>query len=160
MIWAIVAGVLIVCGGFYYWYGSVMEKEEVKIKKDYRYIAKDVLKRSGKESIAFYLGKLADPNYVSTYGHGYKWFIAAEELGQIGKLAIPGLIKKLDTKNDYERTQAIYALRLAAQHNNVKAFTGGEYVKITSLAFPPPEKHRAVVGAWKSWYEKYKSNWE
>ena len=44
----------------------------------------------------------------------------------VGKPAIPGLIEKLETDDDYERALALYALLLASQHENVKEFTNGE----------------------------------
>lgn len=158
----IVAAVIIlvvISGGIYYWQRS---KAEIVIEKSQNQIVslENNTQQLQKELMFIYLDKLKDPNYTSTYGDGYTWYIAAEELGNIGKHVIPYLIEKLNTKDDYERTQTLYALRLAAQHENVKFFTGGEYVKDNSLAFPPPERHPDLVKAWKSWYEKYKDNWE
>src|SRR5687768_2302477 len=49
------------------------------------------------QKIRFNLDKLKDRSYTKTYGDGNTWYTAAEELGGIGKPAIPHLIKKLDT---------------------------------------------------------------
>ena len=106
----------------------------------------------------FLLSKLKDPNYTDTYNEGYTWYIAAEELGMIGKPAIPFLIEKLHTRDDYERTQTLYALLLASQKENVRAFTGGEYVKGNGMALPRPEDHPDIIHDWKVWFEKYKDN--
>ena len=110
------------------------------------------------KDLPFLLSKLKDPNYTDTYGDGYTWYIAAEELGLIGKPAIPFLIEKLDTTDDFERTQTLYALLLAAQNENVRMFTSGEYVKGNGMAFPEPQNHPEIVNSWKEWFEKYKGN--
>ena len=128
-----------------------------RLRKALEYVLKETLHKTDQDPLMLYLDKLKDPNFTSTYGDGYIWYIAAEELGKMGKPAIPFLIKKLDTKDNFERNQALYALMLAAQHENVKSFTDGEYVK--NYEFPPPEKDASVIKAWQSWYKKYKSNW-
>jgi septal ring factor EnvC (AmiA/AmiB activator) len=128
-----------------------------RLRKALEYVLKETLDKTDQDPLMFYLDKLKDTNFISTYGDNYTWYIAAEELGKMGKPAIPFLIKKLDTKDNFERNQALYALMLAAQHENVKSFTGGEYVK--NYEFPSPGKDVSVIKAWQSWYEKYKSNW-
>ncbi|MFQ6066055.1 MAG: hypothetical protein ACE5K3_02105 [bacterium] len=178
---AVVAG-LLAGGGVYYWQRSLAEnKKEQALKKARNevaqeftlmrneinvlrtkldYVLKETLQRTVQDPLSFYLDKLKDRNFTSTYGEGYTWYIAAEELGKMGKLAIPYLIEKLNTKDDYERTQALYALLLASQCGNVTSFTGGEYVRESAQAFPPSEEHPRLVKAWKAWYEKYQSNWQ
>jgi bla regulator protein BlaR1 len=108
------------------------------------------------EKVQFYLDKLKDKSYTGTYGEGYTWYTAAEELGMIGKPAIPGLIEKLDSKDDYERALALYALLLASQHDNVKSFTNGEYINV-NLDFNA-ETHPEMIEIARAWWEKYKEN--
>jgi septal ring factor EnvC (AmiA/AmiB activator) len=128
-----------------------------RLRNALEYVLKETLRKTAQDPLEFYLEKLKDPDFISTYGDDYTWYIATEELGKMGKPAIPFLIKKLDTKDNFERKQALYALMLAAQHENVKSFTGGEYVK--NDEFPSPEKDTSIIKAWRSWYEKYKNNW-
>ena len=152
--------VVVISGGVYYWQRSKAKIEIEKLQNQIVSLGNNA-QQLQRKLMFIYLDKLKDPNYTSTYGHGYIWYIAAEELGNIGKPAIPYLIEKLNTKDDYERTQTLYALMLAAQHENVKIFTGGEYVKDKySSAFPLPERHPDLIKAWEFWYEKYKDNWE
>lgn len=108
------------------------------------------------EDIQMYLDKLKDKSFTGTYGDGYTWYTAAEELGMIGKPAIPGLIAKLDTEDDYERALVLYALLLSTQHENVKSFTNGEYIEV-NLDFNA-DSHPAMVEKAKAWWEKYKEN--
>lgn len=126
------------------------------------YMQNELLAQSKQEPLFFYLDRLRDSNFTSTYGHGYTLYVAAEELSNnIGKPAIPYLIRKLETEEDYERTQVLYALRLAAQHENVKVFTHGEFpTGGHNLAFPRPASHPDLVKAWNSWWEKYRNHWE
>ncbi len=110
-------------------------------------------------SVEYYLEKLKDKSFTGTYGDGEEpkvWYTAAEELGMVGKPAIPGLIEKLETDDDYERALALYALLLASQHENVKEFTNGEYIDVT-LDFNP-ETHRSMVDKALAWWDKYKDN--
>lgn len=108
------------------------------------------------EKVEFYLGKLKDKSFTGTYGEGYTWFTAAEELGMIGKPAIPGLIEKLETEDDYERALALYALLLTTQHDNVNTFTNGEHIDV-NLDFDS-NNHPEMVDKAKAWWDKYKQN--
>ncbi len=108
--------------------------------------------------IFFYLDKLKDRKFTSTYGDGYIWYTAAEELGKMGKPVIPYLIRNLETNDDYERALTLYALLLATQQDNVKQFTKGDYLK-TELDFNP-KTHPQKLKMAKDWWEKYKLNWE
>lgn len=108
------------------------------------------------EKVEFYLEKLKDKEFTGIYNEEYTWYIAAEELGMIGKLAIPGLIEKLDTQDDYERALALYALLLATQQDNVKSFTNGEYINV-NLDFNK-DNHPEMVDLAKAWWNKYKNN--
>jgi len=111
------------------------------------------------QKVAFYLEKLKDKSFTDTYGDGEEpkvWYTAAEELGMLGKKSIPGLIEKLDTDDDYERALALYALLLASQDEEVKAFTDGEYIDVT-LDFNP-ETHPEMIDKAMAWWNKYKDN--
>lgn len=108
------------------------------------------------EKVEFYLDKLKDKEFIGTYGDGYTWYTAAEELGMIGKPAIPGLIEKLKTQDDYERALALYALLLASQQDNVKQFTNGEYIEV-NLDFNKDNHPDMIDKAW-AWWEKFKEN--
>lgn len=101
----------------------------------------------------YYMNQLKDSTYTSTYNEEYTYYIAAENLGQIGKPAIPKLIEKLSTEDDYERALVLYALLLASQADNVKAFAGSDYIQ-TSLDFDS-RNHPAQVKIAMAWWEKY-----
>lgn len=109
--------------------------------------------------VMFYIHKLKDEDFTLVYGdeNANIWYTAAEELGLIGKPAIPYLIKNLQTKNDYERAVTLYALLLSSQHENVKSFTKGEYINV-SLDFNV-ENHESYKKIALDWWEKYKHNW-
>lgn len=62
------------------------------------YVLKENLARSGQDPLSFYLAKLKDRNFTSTYGEGHTFHIAAEELGAMGKPAIPHLIQNWTPK--------------------------------------------------------------
>ncbi|PKM52377.1 MAG: hypothetical protein CVV02_01095 [Firmicutes bacterium HGW-Firmicutes-7] len=109
------------------------------------------------ENISYYLDKLKDKTYISTYGDEQEpsiWYTAAEELGTIGKPAIPYLIKKLKTSDSYEKGLVLYALLLASQDENLKEITNGEYIE-AGLTFDEKEQERFSADALK-WWEKYK----
>lgn len=105
--------------------------------------------------IDYYMDKLSDPTYTSIYNEEYVYYTAAEQLGQIGKMAIPPLIDQLDTSDDYERALVLYALLLASQDDTVKIFTNGEYIH-TNLDFDA-RNHPGQVEIALQWWEKYKS---
>ena len=103
--------------------------------------------------VDYYMDQLEDPTYTSVYNNDYTYYIAAESLGQIGKPAIPKLIQKLSTEDDYERSLALYALLLASQADNVKIFAGNDYIQ-TSLDFDS-RNHPALIERATAWWEKY-----
>lgn len=106
--------------------------------------------------IDYYIDKLSDPTYVNIYNTDYIYYTAAENLGQIGKPAIPKLINRLDTTDDYERALVLYALLLATQDDSVKSFTHGDYIEV-SLDFDA-RNHPADVEIAQKWWNKYKSH--
>lgn len=105
--------------------------------------------------IDYYIDKLSDPTFTTIYNQEYIYYTAAEQLGQIGKMAIPPLINRLDTTDDYERTLVLYALLLASQNNNVKAFAYDDYIP-TYLDFDA-RNHPQQVQLARDWWDKYKS---
>lgn len=106
--------------------------------------------------VDYYIDKLKDPTYVSIYNHDYIYYTAAENLGQIGKSAIPKLINQLDTPDDYERALVLYSLLLASQDDSVKTFAKNDYMDL-SLDFDA-RNHPADVEIAKKWWNKYKSH--
>ena len=101
----------------------------------------------------YYIDHLKDSTYTSIYNEDYTYYIAAENLGQIGKPAIPKLIEKLSTEDDYERSLVLYSLLLASQADNVKVFAGNDYI-LTSLDFDS-RNHPELVKIARAWWEKY-----
>jgi hypothetical protein len=114
-------------------------------------MVKEALERSGQTPLFFYLGNPKDHEFTDTYGDSYTWHIAAEEPGKIGKAAIPYLIKKLDSKDDFERRQVFYALLLATQGRDVLHFTRREFPWNEGGAYFTRDKHPPVVKGWKAW---------
>lgn len=105
--------------------------------------------------VDYYMDHLKDTSYCSTYNENYTYYTAAENLGLIGKPAIPKLIERLSTTDDYERALVLYALLLASQADNVKAFAGNDYIK-TSLDFDS-RNHPEQIKIATAWWKKYKS---
>lgn len=105
--------------------------------------------------VDYYIDKLGDKSYTTTYNEGYIYYTAAENLGSLGKAAIPKLIPILDTTDDYERSLALYALLLASQQEDVKAIVGDDYIKV-NLDFDATTHEKAVQIA-KEWWHKYQN---
>lgn len=105
--------------------------------------------------VDYYLDKLKDPTYISIYNEEYIYYTAAENLGQIGKAAIPKLIHLLNTPDDYERALALYALLLASQADNVKAFCSNDFIDV-SLDFDA-RNHPQNIKTALDWWERYKA---
>lgn len=103
----------------------------------------------------YYIDKLSDPTYTDIYNEEYIYYTAAENLGQIGKPAIPKLISRLQTPDDYERALVLYALLLASQDDSVQAFVGNDYINI-NLDFDARNHPKQVKIAY-DWWDKYKS---
>ena len=139
---------------------KVMTDEIKFLRKQLPDIMKETIRTMGVDSVDVYIKKLGDSLFVSHYGDYVKtvtWRIAAEELGAIGKRSVPHLIGLLDTENDYELSQVLYALMLASQHNDILSFTKDDN----------PSNRRRIEyrdmpksDAWKKWFEKYKHEWE
>lgn len=110
------------------------------------------------EKIEFYIDKLPDRTFTESYGHGYTWYTAAEELGMIGKPAVPQLIRQLDSNDDYVVMLSLYALQLASQDSAVTEKTGGEYIKLEGTVLSKDSNSLNVQIA-KSWWEKHRYLW-
>lgn len=111
--------------------------------------------------ILYYICKLKDKDFTRPYGNEeepYTWYIAAEELGMIGKPAIPYLVKNLQTNDVYEKGLTLYALLLASQCDSVNEFTNKDYIKV-GLTFSPEEQKEYVKIA-EEWWGKYKEYFE
>lgn len=114
--------------------------------------------KSEDEQILYYMSKLKDKSFVSTYGDKDEpsiWYTAAEELGMIGKAAIPYLINNLNTDDSYEKGLTLYALLLASQDTELMKLTSNEYID-AGLTFSQQEQEEYTRNA-LAWWEKYKS---
>lgn len=111
------------------------------------------------EEIEVYINKLPDRTYTETYGHGYTWYTAAEELGMIGKPAIPHLVKQLSSDDEYVVMLSLYALQLASQDSAVTEKTGGEYIELEGTVLSKESNSRNVQVA-TSWWNKHRHLWD
>lgn len=119
---------------------------------------------STREQVAFHISNLGDPSYVDHSGHGEhaarRFYLAPESLGTIGLPAIPPLIRLIGaTEDDYERTQAFYALRLAVQHENATALIGETTPYVppggSDHAFPAKSEHGLLLDSWNRWWGQH-----
>ncbi|REL32803.1 HEAT repeat domain-containing protein [Rhodohalobacter sp. SW132] len=111
------------------------------------------------EEIEFYIDKLPDRDFTETYGHGYTWYTAAEELGMIGKPAIPHLIRQLSSDDEYVVMLSLYALQLASQDSAVTEKTGGEYIELEGTVLSKESNSRNIQVA-ESWWNKHRHLWD
>src|SRR5690625_2106942 len=91
------------------------------------------------EEVSFYIEKLPDRDFVDVYGDDENpktWYTAAEELGQRGADAIPALVQRLHTEDDYELMLVVYALMLASQDAQVMQITQGDYLQLNVVLTP------------------------
>jgi len=146
---------------------SQIETSNTQLEKDIATLSDKVNKidesstqtKSLQDKTLYYLSKLGDKNYTSIYNNEYTWYIAAEELGKVGKDAIPLLIENLKTKDVYEKSLTFYALQLASQNANVKIFTNGEYINVKSALSFDEKDFNGMDKIVNDWWEKYKGNW-
>ena len=82
------------------------------------------------------------------------FYESAEKLGLIGKRAIKPLIEVLDSSDEYEVSQALYALRLVAQNENVIEITKGIYPN-SDEAIVPKESMEYMKKEWKEWFKRF-----
>ena len=112
------------------------------------------------DDIEYNLQRLSDRDYTQTYGDGENdkiWYTAAENLGEIGKPAIPHLIKKLDSDDEFEVMLALYALQLASQDSELQAQTGNNYLTLPSVLNPRANTHNRAIAL--SWWQEYEHLW-
>jgi len=91
------------------------------------------------EEISFYIEKLPDRDFVDVYGDDENpktWYTAAEELGQMGADAIPALVQRLHTEDEYELMLVVYALMLASQDARVMDATQDDYLQLDVVLTP------------------------
>jgi len=111
------------------------------------------------EEIEFYINKLPDRDFTETYGHGYTWYTAAEELGMIGKPAIPHLVKQLQSDDEYVVMLSLYALQLASQDSAVTEKTGGDYIELEGTVLSK-ESNSGNVQLAESWWNRHRHLWD
>lgn len=112
------------------------------------------------DQLHYNLRRLSDQTYTDRYGDGENvkiWYTAAETLGQIGKQAIPALIDRLDSDDEYEVMLALYALQLASQDEGLKADIGGNYLRLPSVLNPRANRQNRAIAL--SWWDDYQHIW-
>lgn len=113
------------------------------------------------DEVRYYISRLPDRSFVDTYGgeeHPRPWYIAAERLGQIGEPAIPPLVSRLDTQDEYELMLVLYALMLASQDPALMDATGGDYVELGTVLDPrynAENRARALA-----WWQRHGWRWQ
>ncbi len=113
------------------------------------------------EIVQYYIGKLPDRGYVDTYGgdeHPRPWYTAAEALGEIGKPAVPALIKRLDTPDPYELKLVLYALMLASQDQNLRAETNDDYLRLNTVLTQNTNKENRERAL--DWWQRFRHLWQ
>lgn len=111
---------------------------------------------SPEEEAAYYVSRLADRRFVSSYGDGDNpktWYIAAERLGEIGLPALPLLFAQLDTQNAYERMLVLYALQLATQDPLLMARTRGDYIQLETVLDPAGNAENTRIA--RQWWQRH-----
>lgn len=113
------------------------------------------------DEIHYYISRLADRRFIDVYGgeeHPRVWYIAAEQLGQIGEPAVPMLYALIDTDNQYELMLVLYALQLATQDPQLMTQTDGDYVRLSeTLSESANAENRELALAW---WERHGWRWQ
>ena len=110
---------------------------------------------SPEEEASYYVSRLADRRFVSTYGDRDNpriWYIAAERLGEIGLPAVPLLFSQLHTSDEYEQMLVLYALQLATQDPLLMARTGGNYVELPTVLEPSGNAENVQIA--QQWWQQ------
>jgi len=116
--------------------------------------------QQSRNTVDYYISKLADRSFVKTYGgieHPRTWYTAAEALGEIGSPAIPALVERLSTSDQYELMLALYALMLASQDPALQVQTGGDYLRLDTVLIKDTneENRRRAL----DWWQRYRHLW-
>ena len=110
---------------------------------------------SPEEEASYYVSRLADRRFVTSYGdrdNRRPWYIAAEQLGEIGLPAVPLLFARLNTSDAYEQMLVLYALQLATQDPQLMVRTGGDYVQL-GVVLDPTHNAENVASAQQWWQQ-------
>ena len=116
---------------------------------------------SEEDKVHYYASRLADRGFVDVYGdeeHPRVWYIAAEQLGQLGQPAVPVLYALIDTRDEYELMLVLYALQLATQDARLMTATGGEYVRLTTSLEPTANTANREIAL--KWWEEHGWRWQ
>ncbi|WP_240451336.1 HEAT repeat domain-containing protein [Wenzhouxiangella sp. XN201] len=116
---------------------------------------------SVEDEVDYYISRLPDRSFFDTYGgeeHPRPWYIAAERLGQIGEPAIPSLVSRLDTSDDYELMLVLYALMLASQDPALMADTDGDYVELGTVLDPRHNAENRDIAL--AWWQRHGWRWQ
>ena len=116
---------------------------------------------SEEDKVHYYASRLADRGFIDVYGgkeHPRVWYIAAEQLGQLGKPAVPVLYSLIDTRDEYELMLVLYALQLATQDAQLMAETSGEYVQLTTSLEPAANSVNRDIAL--RWWEEHGWRWQ
>tara|TARA_R110001606_G_scaffold317229_1_gene464009 strand:- start:2104 stop:2604 length:501 start_codon:yes stop_codon:yes gene_type:complete len=111
---------------------------------------------SPEEEASYYVSRLADRRFVTSYGdrdNRRPWYIAAEKLGEIGLPAVPLLFSRLDTNDAYEQMLVLYALQLATQDPQLMIRTRGEYVQLGVVLDPAYNAENAATA--QQWWQQH-----
>lgn len=111
---------------------------------------------SPEEEAAYYVSRLADRRFISSYGDSYNrrpWYIAAERLGEIGLPAVPLLFSRLETTDEYEQMLVLYALQLATQDPQLMVRTRGEYIQLGVVLDPAHNAENAATA--RQWWQQH-----
>lgn len=111
---------------------------------------------SPEEEASYYVSRLADRRFVTSYG-GYgdrrPYYIAAERLGEIGLPAISLLFTRLNTADQYELALALYALQLATQDPQLMVQTSGEYIQLGVVLDPAYNADNVAIA--QQWWQRH-----
>lgn len=111
---------------------------------------------SPEEEASYYVSRLADRRFVTSYGdqdNRRPWYIAAEKLGEIGLPAVPLLFARLDTRDEYEQMLVLYALQLATQDPQLMVRTRGEYIQLGVVLDPAYNAENAATA--HQWWQQH-----
>lgn len=111
---------------------------------------------SPEEEAAYYVSRLADRRFVSSYGdrdNPRTWYIAAERLGEIGKPAVPLLFARLNTQDEYELMLVLYALQLATQDPMLMVRTRDDYIQLRTTLDPAGNAENARIA--QQWWQQH-----